>query len=88
MQPQAPHFQFVAEDVGLIRSLRELTRQAAFRRLSRGFAALGSNPAGSHPSPPSGKQNGPRKGAHFRFLPVRRVLGGGCSVTVQACLPQ
>jgi hypothetical protein len=46
---KSPHkgaFYVLAERVGLIRSQRELTLRAACGRLSRGCAALGSNPGG------------------------------------------
>ncbi len=64
----------------MIRSLRELTLRAACGRLSRGAAALGSNPVGYLPSPPSGNQKSGQKGLFFGLLAVEEVLRGGCSV--------
>ncbi len=52
----------LAERVGWIRFLRKLTLRAACGRLSRGSAALGSNPGGFVHAPVTGKHKRARKG--------------------------
>jgi len=74
----------MTERVGLIRSLRELTLWAAFGRLSRGYAALGSDQCVHFHHP---RQVNKKEATRASFLSTgggaslaRRMLSGGSAV--------